>query len=230
MIIETIASAKSVEAAIEIGAAELKMPVERVLTEVIEEPKSGFFGIGATNAKVRVYYVVTPAMKADRFIKKFLENLGVEADIALAEESESEAKFDINGSSDDLGLLIGRHGETLDSFQYLASLAANKNDKDKEERGDDEPDYYRITIDINGYRVKREETLRALAQKMAEKAKKYRKNFTLEPMSANERRIIHSEIQNISGVTTYSVGQDKDRKIVISPENRRTSQRQRAEY
>lgn len=226
MIIETIASAKSVEAAIELGAAELKMPVERVMTDVLEEPKSGFLGFGATDAKVRVYYVITPAMRADKFIKKFLENLGVEAEITLAEENDDGARFDINGDSDDLGLLIGRHGETLDSFQYLASLAANKLDKEDEGLVSlPEGGFYRVSIDINGYRVKREETLKALAHKMAEKAKKYRKNITLEPMSANERRIIHSEVQNIPGVTTFSVGQDKDRKVVISPENRRPAPR-----
>lgn len=214
------------EAAIELGAAELKMPVERVMTDVLEEPKSGFLGFGATDAKVRVYYVITPAMRADKFIKKFLENLGVEAEITLAEENDDGARFDINGGSDDLGLLIGRHGETLDSFQYLASLAANKLDKEDEGLVSlPEGGFYRVSIDINGYRVKREETLKALAHKMAEKAKKYRKNITLEPMSANERRIIHSEVQNIPGVTTFSVGQDKDRKVVISPENRRPAPR-----
>ena len=106
-------------------------------------------------------------------------------------------------------MLIGHHGEALDSLQYLANLASAK------KNADGERNRRRVTIDIEGYRAKREETLRALARRMAAKALRNHKNVMLEPMSAYERRIIHSEIQGIEGVSTNSIGSDNNRKIVI---------------
>ena len=106
-------------------------------------------------------------------------------------------------------MLIGHHGEALDSLQYLANLANTK------KNANGERNRRRVTIDIEGYRAKREETLRALARKMAAKALRQRRNVMLEPMSAYERRIIHSEIQGIAGVSTNSIGSDNNRKIVI---------------
>ena len=106
-------------------------------------------------------------------------------------------------------MLIGHHGDTLDALQYLANLAsARKNIKGERDKS-------RVTIDIGGYRAKREETLRALARRMAAKALRNRRSVMLEPMSAYERRIIHSEVQGIEGVSTNSVGSDNNRKIVI---------------
>ena len=110
---------------------------------------------------------------------------------------------------DDASALIGHHGDTLDALQYLANLAsARKNIKGERDKS-------RVTIDIEGYRKKREETLRALARRMAAKALRNKRSVMLEPMSAYERRIIHSEIQNIEGVSTNSIGSDNNRKIVI---------------
>jgi spoIIIJ-associated protein len=106
-------------------------------------------------------------------------------------------------------MLIGHHGEALDSLQYLANLASTK------KNANGERNRRRVTIDIEGYRAKREETLRALARKMAAKALRLRRNVMLEPMSAYERRIIHSEVQGIEGVSTNSIGSDNNRKIVI---------------
>lgn len=210
MIKETTVSAKTVQLAVENGAAELGYPVEKVQYEVIEEAKKGILGIGAADAKVRVYHEYTPAETANDFICTLLGNMGIEADIALASEDEDGAAIEITG--EDLGLLIGKHGDVLDAVQYLATLAANK-DRDKD-------DFYRISVDVEGYREKRAESLRALARRMADKVLRSRRNFTLEPMNAYERRIIHSEVQKIEGVTTYSVGQDADRKIVISLEKK----------
>jgi spoIIIJ-associated protein len=130
-------------------------------------------------------------------------------------ETEDEVKIDIIGEN--LGTLIGYHGEILDSLQYLTYLAVNKNE---EEPGgpDEKPGAVKISLDIENYRKKREETLQQLAKKMAERVMKYGKPVTLEPMNAYERRIIHSTIQDIEGVNTHSVGQENDRKIVVTKE------------
>lgn len=119
---------------------------------------------------------------------------------------------------DDLGSLIGRHGDVLDSLQYLANIAAGR----KIKSGEEKKEYVKICLDIENYRAKREETLKALARRMADKAVRYHRNITLEPMLAYERKIIHAELQNYDGVFTYSVGSDSDRKVVIAlgtPEN-----------
>jgi len=110
--------------------------------------------------------------------------------------------------------LIGHHGETLNAFQYLANLAVIRASKQAREAGED-ADKSRVTVDIENYRAKREATLRALARRMAHKALKYRRSVMLEPMNPYERRIIHSEIQKIDGVSTNSIGAENNRKIVI---------------
>lgn len=212
MIKETIVTSKTVELALEKGAEELGYTVEQVKYDILEEPKSGFLGIGSVNAKLRVYHEDTPAENAFNFVKTLLGNMGVDADVVLTEEKEDSALITVSGSN--LGLLIGKHGDVLDAIQYLSTLAANK-DKD---------DFFRIAVDIEGYREKRAETLRALARKMADRVLKSRRSYTFEPMNAYERRIIHAEVQKIEGVSTHSIGQDADRKIVISPD-RKTQQK-----
>lgn len=210
MIKETTVTAKTVELALEKGAEELGYTVEQVKYDILEEPKSGFLGIGSVNAKLRVYHEDSPAENAFNFIKTLLDNMGISADVILSEETEESALISVSGSN--LGLLIGKHGDVLDAIQYLSTLAANK-DKD---------DFFRIAVDVEGYREKRAETLRSLARKMADRVLKSRRNYTFEPMNAYERRIIHSEIQKIEGVSTHSIGQDADRKIVITLEKKGT--------
>ena len=120
------------------------------------------------------------------------------------------AKIVIEG--DDTGILIGHHGDTLDAIQYLANLCASRNS------GSGKKEFVKIVVDIENYRAKREETLRALARRMSAKAVKYKRNFVLEPMNPYERRIIHSEVQGMENVSTHSVGSDENRKIVITYE------------
>lgn len=208
MVKETVISAKTIEAAVEQGAAELGTDLASVEFEVLEQPSKGFLGIGASNAKVRVYIQVTPASKAVAFMETMLVDMGLTAQVSVKEEKEDEATLVVSGKG--LGSLIGRHGDVLDSLQYLASLAANRV----------YDGFYRITLDVEGYREKREETLRRLAQKQAEKVLKFKRSFALEPMNPYERRIIHTEIQKIAGVATYSIGQDTERRIVICLEGK----------
>ena len=141
------------------------------------------------------------------FIRTVILDIGLNATAELYSCDDGTRRITIKG--DDASTLIGHHGDTLDALQYLANLASAR----KNIHG--ERDKSRVTLDIEGYRAKREETLRALARRMAAKALRNRRSVMLEPMSAYERRIIHSEIQGIEGVSTNSIGSDNNRKIVI---------------
>lgn len=141
------------------------------------------------------------------FVCRLIDNLGINVGAELYRCEDGTRRIVLTG--DDAGVLIGHHGETLDALQYLSNLACTK----KNENG--ERDHSRVTLDIQGYRAKREETLRALARAKAQKALRTGRNVMLEPMNAYERRIIHSEVQTISGVSTNSIGSDNNRKVVI---------------
>jgi len=222
---EVVITAKSVEQAVEIGANELEMPKEDVLFEVLELPKKGFLGLGTSDAKVKVYVEYVEVVKSNKetekkaldiatgFLEKIIRHMKLDAEVKIINETEKEIKLEIIGKG--LGALIGYHGEILDNLQYLTYLAVNRGDSS----GDDEEklkDSIRISIDIENYRAKREETLKGVAKRMAERVLKYGRSVTLEPMNAYERRVIHATVQDIDGLTTYSVGQDSERKVVIS--------------
>ena len=166
------------------------------------------------------------------FANTLLENMKLVAKAVQADADGDE--YIINGDANvypriniigaDTGILIGHHGETLDAIQYLVNLSALRKSKQKD------GDYVKIVVDIEGYREKREETLRTLARRMAARAVKYKRNVFLEPMNAYERRIIHSELQSFENVSTHSVGADKDRKIIITyegPDKRERPDRRR---
>ncbi len=205
---EVITTAKTIDEAVAIAVDKLGAPsVDAIEYTVLEEPKKGFLGIGASDAKISASYTVGGEANALAFIEKLVADMGLEAQIAMTDGENGEKRISITGEK--AAVLIGHHGDTLDSLQYLASLAANKGKNGKKD------DYVRITVDVEGYRAKREETLRALARRMAAKVLKYKKSVMLEPMNPYERRIIHSEIQNIEGVSTNSIGSENNRKIVI---------------
>lgn len=207
---ELVISAKSVEEAVDIASKQTGIKKEDLVYEVLSESKKGLFGIGAQDAKISVKIEETPDELALSFVKTVLEDLELSTDnIVFTENSEKEATISVTG--DDMGLIIGHHGEILEALQYLTNLAANK--------GID--GYRRYVVDVENYREKRQEALRKLAQKTAARAKRQGRNIALEPMSAYERRTIHSEVQNIEGVTTFSVGSGDQRKVVVSPENQR---------
>lgn len=202
---EVIAIGRTIEEAKENGARELGVSANIVEIEVLEQPKKGFLGFGEMPAKVKVIYEEQTSDVAYDFVKNLLESLGIEADIQIDSDGIGR-KINIQGEQ--AAVLIGHHGETLDALQYLANLCVNKNEKNTE--------YTRITVDIENYRSRREETLKQLAKRMASKVIRYKKNIALEPMLPYERRIIHSEIQNIEGVSTHSIGEDENRRVVIS--------------
>ena len=146
------------------------------------------------------------------FIKSFVESIGMDCEVKgdLTPDSEGYVSRVVTIEGQTVSSLIGHHGETLDAIQYLANLClARKSEGDHKE-------YVKVIVDIENYREKREATLRALARKMADKALRQKRNVHLDPMNPYERRIIHSEIQKIDGVSTHSVGYDETRKIIIT--------------
>ena len=197
---------KSVEDALTQAAQSLGKDASELEYEVVEEGKKGFLGLGSEDARILVRF--NPDVKAATrdFLETLLSNAGIEAEIRCEENESGELLYTLEG--DHLGVLIGRHGEVLDALQYLLSLVTNRH-------GDD---YVRVSIDIENYREKRAGTLRSLAQKTAQRVKRTGRSVTLEPMSPYERRIIHSQAQEIEGVTTHSIGSGDDRRVVMSPD------------
>ncbi len=199
---------KTVQEAISAALSELNLNQEDVEIEILDEGNKGIFGIiGSKVAKIRATVKEVEETSrgdiASDFLYTILNNMGVDAEISVNEDEESIV-IDVNG--DDIGIIIGRRGETMDSLQYLTSLVINK--------GYD--DYKRVILNVENYRQKREETLVKLANRLAEKVVKYKKPVTLEPMNPYERRIIHSTLQGHKYVETYSTGEEPKRKVVIT--------------
>lgn len=198
-------SGKTIDEAVNEALKELNVSKEDVEIEVVNEGKRGILGLGSEDAVVRVKLEETPLSRAQEYMEDILDKLGIEAEIKGSFEDET-VNIEVVGESDSVGRIIGRRGDTLDALQYLTSLVVNKY----------EVDYIRVTLDTENYRVKREETLKKLAKRMASIVMKTRKSITLEPMNPNERRIIHSALQEYRNVTTYSTGQEPNRCIVIA--------------
>ena len=196
---------KDIEEAKKLALSQLDLPQERVIFEVLEEPSKGFFGlIGARVAKIRATEKeLTPLERGQEFLKKIFKSMHKDIQIECIEE-DINYKFNLIG--DDLGVLIGKHGQTLDSLQYLTNMAANKNVTGAR---------VRIVLDVENYRKRREETLCQLAERLANKARKYRTKVVLEPMNRHERKIIHMALQNYADIITYSDGVEPHRKIVV---------------
>ncbi len=211
MIKEAFGTGATLEEAKNAALTALEAPADAdIKYDVVERPKAKVLGIfGGSPAKMRAYYEFEedPFAKAKAYILNILTNLGVENAEISVEADEEDVRFSIN-CGEDYGSVIGRRGETLDAIQYLARLVVNRGLEN----------YKRVSINVGNYREKRENTLRSLAHKNAAKVKKYGRNVVLEPMNPYERRIIHTTIQEIEGVTSHSVGSDSDRKVVITLE------------
>ena len=206
---EITVTGKTIEEAIANAVAALEAPSAEAITyTVLEEPKKGLFGIGAAPAKILAVYQKTSSDIALEFVRQIVKQMELsKTTVTMTEGENGEKRISVDGDS--AGVLIGHHGETLDSLQYLTNLAANKKIEGEKR------EYIKVTVDVEGYRAKREETLRALARRMAGRVLKYKKSVMLEPMNPYERRIIHSEIQNMEGVSTNSIGSENNRKVII---------------
>ena len=203
--------AKNEEEAIKKGLAQLGMERDEVEVEILERSKSGFLGIGAVDAKIRMSYEYTET-KAERtasFLKGLFERMGVEADTQITEE---DGNINVTIIGENPGALIGRRGETLDAIQHLTNYAVNRGSG-----------HTRINIDAENYRERRNDTLVKLAEKTAAKVIKYRRNITLEAMNSYERHIIHTTLQEYDGVTTNSVGVEPNRRVVVVYERKTSS-------
>ncbi|MBE6065652.1 RNA-binding cell elongation regulator Jag/EloR [Clostridium cochlearium] len=195
---------RTVDDAVKNALNELNLTEDKVDIEVLDEGSKGLFNlIGARPAKVRITVKRDCAYEAKSFLKSILDNMGIKAEIRIKEE-ENTLKIHMNGP--DMGILIGYRGETLDALQYLISLTINKDRND---------DYKRVILDTENYRKKREETIKRLAIKIANKAIRTGKVVKLEPMNPYERRIIHSVLQNNPDVQTYSEGEEPYRRVVV---------------
>ncbi len=201
-------SAKSKEEAIELALAELGVTEDEVTVTVIEEGNKGFLGMGAKDAVVEVVVKDLAIIRATKFLEDVFRGLNIEVGIK-AERTENGISIELSGDS--MGIVIGKRGETLDSLQYLTTLVANK--------GVSREDYSKVSLDTENYREKRNEALIALSERLADKVTRTGKRYTLEPMNPYERRIIHANLQSSETVTTFSIGEDPYRKVVIAPKN-----------
>lgn len=200
------ATGKTIEEAIANGLAMLGVDDSAsVETEVIERPKSGFLGIGGTAARVKLTYTEEGADKITGFLNGLFEKMEIEAQVSsTVDEENNTVSIDLSGEN--MGILIGRRGETLDAIQHITNLVANHGQEK----------HVRVMIDTENYRKKREESLTRLAHKIAGQAKKYRRNKVLEPMNAYERHVIHAALQDVENISTSSTGAEPNRRVVIS--------------
>jgi len=195
---------RTVEEAISNALKELKLDREKVDIEILEEGSKGIFKLlGAKPARIKATVKRDYLYEAKTFLRDILDKMDLKCEIRVKEENEL-VKINLNGPN--MGILIGHRGETLDAVQYLVSLVVNK---------DHDEEYKRVIIDTENYRLKREETLKRLASRLAYKVKSTGKYVKLEPMNPYERRIIHSALQNNEDITTYSEGEEPFRRVVI---------------
>ena len=198
-------SSKTVEAAIEEAALYFHVPASELETEVLEEGNAGFFGIGSKPAVIQARKKFSLTGTAEDFLAEVFRNMNLEVELETVYNDE-EKTMDIDLKGEDMGILIGKRGQTLDSLQYLTSLVVNKYSED----------YIRVKLDIENYRERRKDTLETLARNIAYKVRRTRKPVSLEPMNPYERRIIHSALQNDKYVLTSSEGEEPFRYVVVS--------------
>lgn len=198
-------SAKTADEALTNALIQLETSSDQIEYEVIEEEKSGVFGLFSKPARIRVRKKEQVVDRVYDFLKRTFDAMHI--DVAISHEmDEVESTLSIELKGNDMGMLIGKRGQTLDSLQYLTSLVANKN-SDK---------YVKIKIDTENYRQRRKETIENLAKNMANKVKKTGRPAFLEPMNPYERRIIHAALQPDKYVDTHSEGDEPHRKVVIT--------------
>jgi len=199
-------SAKSVDEAITEACKHFSVTSDSLEFEVVDEGKAGILGFGAKPAIIKVRVKASLEDNVKTFLNDVLSAMNLEVVVNI-EYDEEERNMNIDISGDDMGMLIGKRGQTLDSLQYLVSLVANK----------DSDDYIRVKVDTENYRERRKATLENLAKNMAHKVKRIRRSVSLEPMNPYERRIIHSALQDDKYVTTHSEGDEPYRRVVITP-------------
>ena len=198
-------SAKTVDDAITDACQNLSVTSDKLDYVVVDEGSTGFLGIKSKPAVIKARVKNSVEDKVKDFLKDVLAAMNIEAVVNINFD-KTENNMDIELSGDDMGILIGKRGATLDSLQYLASLVANKESEE----------YIRVKIDTENYRERRKQTLENLAKNMAFKVKRTKRSVSLEPMNPYERRVIHSALQNDKFVTTHSEGEEPYRHVVVT--------------
>lgn len=201
-------SAKTVDEAIKLALEELGLDSKNDAEIIIvEEGSRGIFGLGAKNALVKV----APNLDLEGRAREFLDNVFVAMGLRVDMEFKTEGKImKIDLIGDNMGIIIGKRGDTLDALEHLVNLSVNKGDGE----------YVKVVLDTENYRARREQTLIKLAKSLANSATKNNRKITLEPMSSNERRIIHATLQSNADIETFSIGDEPNRKVVISPKKK----------
>ncbi|MEC1717265.1 RNA-binding cell elongation regulator Jag/EloR [Schinkia azotoformans] len=196
---------QTVDEAIESGLKELNVSKDKVDVSIIDEGKKGLFGVfGNRPAIVKLTVKIDPVFEAQTYLEDVIKKMGISATVEKSQHGK-ELSFKVSG--EDVAILIGKRGQTLNSLQYLVQLVANKYSEE----------YLTVIVDAEDYRLRRKETLEQLAIRLAEKAKKTKTKVVLEPMPSFERKIIHSVLYDVDGVTTSSDGVEPNRHIVIIP-------------
>lgn len=199
-----VVTAKSIEEAIKNGLAQLNVAEDRVNIHVLEQPTKGLFGlIGSKEAKVELELKLDAVDIAVEFLQDVFRTMDLVVTIARQQDQDGIL---LNLTGHDLGILIGRRGQTLDSLQYLVNIVANRHCETP----------VRIVLDAEQFRARRRKTLEQLADRLAGRVIKYKKEVILEPMSPQERKIIHSYLQNHAVVRTFSKGEEPNRRVVIA--------------
>ncbi|QGQ48558.1 RNA-binding cell elongation regulator Jag/EloR [Metabacillus sediminilitoris] len=208
---EVTANGLTVNEAVEEALKKLKADREEVEIIVVDEGRKGIFGIfGKRSATVKVTLIHDPVKEAQNFLSNVMEKMGIDAQINV-NRSGKIVTFQLTG--DKLAVLIGKRGQTLNSLQYLTQLVANRYSKY----------YIQIVVDAENYRSRRKDTLNQLAERLAKQAIRTSKNISLEPMPSYERKIIHAALSKFTELKTYSVGEEPNRHLVISPKRKTDS-------
>ncbi len=200
-------SAKTVEDAITEALVKFGVTSDQLEYDVIEKGSNGFLGIGSKNAVIRARAIVEVSVEDNvkNFLSDVFKAMDMEVEI-ITKIDEEEKLIEVELKGDDMGVLIGKRGQTLDSLQYLTNLAINKHSDN----------YYKVKIDTEDYRKRRKETLENLAKNIAYKVKRTKRPVALEPMNPFERRVIHSALQNDRYVTTHSEGEEPYRHVIVT--------------
>lgn len=198
-------SAKTVDDAITEASIQLGTTSDKIEVEIIEKGSTGFLGIKSKPAVIRAYKKDDAEGNVREFLGKVFDAMGMEVEISIQKDEENKLmEVELKGS--DMGILIGKRGQTLDSLQYLTNLAVNRHSEN----------YIKVKLDTEDYRKRRKETLENLAKNIAYKVKRTKRPVSLEPMNPFERRVIHSALQNDKYVETHSEGEEPFRHIVVT--------------
>ena len=198
-------SAKTVDEALTEASISLGIPSSEIEYEVIEKGSTGFLGIGSKDAVIKARKKFSVEESVKEFLKSVFHAMDMAVEI-IVKVNEEEKLIEVDLKGEDMGILIGKRGQTLDSLQYLTNLAVNKHSEN----------YYKVKVDTEDYRKRRKDTLENLAKNIAYKVKRTKRAVELEPMNPFERRVIHSALQNDRYVTTHSEGDEPYRHVVVT--------------